>query len=511
MSNVVKEIDDLKEKLMKLADYGKISATAYMLSAATNNNKSLNSEMSLRGETNLPRVLNIVNTTDKKNFIPVYFGRIRIVGFLDTGSDLTVLQDAYFRKIFGDEAPLEKTKITHLLSFSNTIIKVYGGKTINIKLDKKQTYGHPHLLHICEDIPNSPPFVLGLDFMRARMGLIGYTGDPANPYPEVIFKHPNVVQCQVFEESPKDLFLCHGTCILEPYEVRDIEFYLSKAAPVIRTDHILISGQAWDTVSIIPSRSDLEYVPGIQRYSATGRVVNLSNERVKCQVTGKYELINDYETINLVEQNKDQLRINLQKYPLGREILMANKTANIQLPIVTINSVSGIPISEMQVSDIDLADTVCSKEPTYYGEAEIKAEIIEPSGLEMPTIIYKNAAEAVDLSAYNEDVRPYIEDIFIKKYPEVVALHSLDAGNLSNTLGFVQLRLREGEMLPRSRRIFHVSPSDTRHLDDICDLLIKFGYIMRSPICPNGTHLYGLSAYLVPRSKPNCMGRLIVD
>ena len=121
MSNVVKEIDDLKEKLMKLADYGKISATAYMLSAATNNNKSLNSEMSLRGETNLPRVLNIVNTTDKKNFIPVYFGRIRIVGFLDTGSDLTVLQDAYFRKIFGDEAPLEKTKITHLLSFSNTI------------------------------------------------------------------------------------------------------------------------------------------------------------------------------------------------------------------------------------------------------------------------------------------------------------------------------------------------------------------------------------------------------
>ena len=195
------------------------------------------------------------------------------------------MQDAYFRKIFGDEAPLEKTKITHLLSFSNTIIKVYGGKTINIKLDKKQTYGHPHLLHICEDIPNSPPFVLGLDFMRARMGLIGYTGDPANPYPEVIFKHPNVVQCQVFEESPKDLFLCHGTCILEPYEVRDIEFYLSKAAPVIRTDHILISGQAWDTVSIIPSRSDLEYVPGIQRYSATGRVVNLSNERVKCQVT----------------------------------------------------------------------------------------------------------------------------------------------------------------------------------------------------------------------------------
>ncbi len=54
---------------------------------------------------------------------------------------------------------------------------------------------------------------------------------------------------------------------------------------------------------------------------------------------------------------------------------------------------------------------------------------------------------------------------------------------------------RKGEVLPRSRRIFHVSPTDQRHLDDICDLLCKFGYIMRSPSSPNGLHLYGMSSY----------------
>ena len=34
---------------------------------------------------------------------------------------------------------------------------------------------------------------------------------------------------------------------------------------------------------------------------------------------------------------------------------------------------------------------------------------------------------------------------------------------------------------------------------------------MRAPVSPNGCHLYGMSAYLIPRSKPNCLGRLIVD
>ena len=56
--------------------------------------------------------------------------------------------------------------------------------------------------------------------------------------------------------------------------------------------------------------------------------------------------------------------------------------------------------------------------------------------LTFPTIIYKNATEANKLSSYSEEVRPFIKDIFIEKYPDVVALHTLDAGKLSLTLGF---------------------------------------------------------------------------
>jgi len=41
--------------------------------------------------------------------------------------------------------------------------------------------------------------------------------------------------------------------------------------------------------------------------------------------------------------------------------------------------------------------------------------------------------------------------------------------------------------------------------------LVKFGYIQKSLVEPNGTHLYGVSAYLIPRAKPGCLGRLIVN
>ncbi|RPH78729.1 MAG: hypothetical protein EHM77_06640, partial [Planctomycetaceae bacterium] len=68
-----------------------------------------------------------------------------------------------------------------------------------------------------------------------------------------------------------------------------------------------------------------------------------------------------------------------------------------------------------------------------------------------------------------------------------------------------------GETLPRSKRIYHISPVEARHMEDIIDLLCKHGYVAPSPIDTNGTHLYGLSSYLVPRAKPGCMGRLIVD
>ncbi len=43
-------------------------------------------------------------------------------------------------------------------------------------------------------------------------------------------------------------------------------------------------------------------------------------------------------------------------------------------------------------------------EPTYSGEVEINSDLIDPKGIELPTQVFENAADAIDLDSYNEEV-----------------------------------------------------------------------------------------------------------
>ncbi len=75
------------------------------------------------------------------------------------------------------------------------------------------------------------------------MGSISYTGPIGDPKPEVLFNYPMKHYCTTYHESPSKLFMCQAQCTLGPYEITEVEFSLSPAAPIIRTDHILISSQ----------------------------------------------------------------------------------------------------------------------------------------------------------------------------------------------------------------------------------------------------------------------------
>jgi hypothetical protein len=48
------------------------------------------------------------------------------------------------------------------------------------------------------------------------------------------------------------------------------------------------------------------------------------------------------------------------------------------------------------VPDIDVADTVMAKEPAYTREGKIDKEIGEPQGIDLPTVIFKNACGVSD-------------------------------------------------------------------------------------------------------------------
>jgi hypothetical protein len=493
--------------LFELAGYSNVSATSYGISSISNPPTSV--PESTYSTVHTARAYTVAEH-DKKLYIQVFINKLRTVALVDSGSDLSILQFSLYSKLnVFHSCNMQKSDIYSITTFSNEAIKIKGKISWIVKLSPD----HPGInvnFYIIEDRPNIPDCLVGNDLLKSGLGHVGYSGSVVQPRPLVIFKHPTEVSCTVYLASPLDTRLCSAYCKLNPGEKADIEFALNPAAAVIRTDHILISSTDIDDLLIIPSRSDLTYCPLTQSFKAMACVINVGTSLVEDLVTGKIELVNTSTAIPINDSNVVTLRQTLSSYPIGKELLQQKSESRVRFPFLTINALSTLDKSEVLVNDLDYADLIHEKEPTYEGEAIIDHTIID-GGLDIPNIVHSTAADAVGLHHFPVEIRPFIKDIFIEKYPHVVSLHSLDAGDLSKTLGYTSLRLRQGETLPRSKRIFHVSPGDQRHLDDILDLLLKFNYIIKSPIVPTGYHLYGMSAYLIPRSKSNSLGRLIVD
>ena len=158
----------------------------------------------------------------------------------------------------------------------------------------------------------------------------------------------------------------------------------------------------------------------------------------------------------------------------------------------------------------DRSDILGGNKISYTGEAEITNQLVD-GGLEIPTLIHKSAEEALDLNKFPQEIRPYLRKLFFEKYRSVVSLHNLDAGDVSKTLGYTTLKLVPGEKLPRHRRIYQLSPTDSRYLEELLEQFIRFNYVRRAPIDSTDKHLYGMSTYMVPRRKPTDMARLVID
>ena len=492
----------VNNKLLEIAEMGNISATAFMIRREVRQDQ----QFIFRNTS--------INENDKKIYIPVYLNNYRIIACTDTGSDVTIIQKSIFRKIFPRAEVTKATRNLRILSFSGTRVGIEGTFETEIRFNPKKE-GIQVILLIIPDNPSVPSFLFGNDSLRAGMVTLSYTGTTDDPIPTIEFYHPYYFKSPVYYTSPNEAELCYCDYDIGPFETQDANFHLNQAASVLRKDLVLLTSLGWDSVNIIPSLSDLEFDPVSESYAASACIVNLCDEHLKGQLTGRFEITDNHRTVPVNDENKGELKRTLKNHSYGREVLMCQDTTKIDIPILTVNKVSIIEEDQLEtderVKEFTPENTIMKGEPTYTGEAEIKPEIIEPQGLDLPTTIYDTAAEAINLLAYSEEIRPYIKDLFIDKYPEVVALHAIDAGDLSLTLGLTQLRLRPGEVLPRCKRIFHMSPPDTRHLDDICELLIRFGYLIRAPMAPNDRHLYGMASYLVPRAKPATLGRLIVD
>ncbi len=244
-------IEGLAERLFKLAGYSNISATSYMLNS---NRHSF--------------------SPDKKVFLPVYINKYRAVGMLDSGSDLTLMSSSLFKGLKLRETTLITTDNPTLKCFGNQSIHVIGRFNCKIRLYKDHVGIVIPVFVINDNV--STPLLLGNDFLYTGQGALSYVGKAGQPAVSVTFNYPEIYSCHVLYVSPADIYNCSAHVSLGPNQSDDIEFTLNPAAPVLRTDHVLISSVDIENIGIIPSRSDFTFCQGIEAYTAQAKVINLT-------------------------------------------------------------------------------------------------------------------------------------------------------------------------------------------------------------------------------------------
>jgi hypothetical protein len=303
----------------------------------------------------------------KKMYLPIYINKCRIVGLVDCGTDVTILQESLYYKIMPrGKDKLQPSDIENIYSFSNHVVPVSGRINFCVCLSNNHPGFDLHV-YVIPSNANIPELLLGKDFLEAGLADLEFKGDPQNAEPTLSFKYPTTFHSTVHNCPADEIYTCTGEYELGPHQMESIEMYLSPAAPVVYTDWVLITAYIFDKVFIISSRTDIAYDPVRNCFVGTVCIVNTTDKPQWGIVYGKMKPINDYDPLLINDDIMPKLRTQLSNHPLGREILQSNMDYVKKVPTKTINTVSMSKKPHVQISDIDYAGAIFASEPEYSG------------------------------------------------------------------------------------------------------------------------------------------------
>ena len=240
----------------------------------------------------------------------------------------------------------------------------------------------------------------------------------------------------------------------------DINLNLPSWSPFEEGDMVIATQHAQTKANnaiIIPSRSKIE----IKNGKKTCRVRLMNTAPTMTRATIRAELERDeFEKIPIPEKiTKSFCQDFLNKNKLIREVIISENKHLLEVELKEKRYLTQIKQGgaeeEEELTESDIEDTLLEQAP------------------HIPLNISNTVEEAVKIESFDEKIQPYIRDLFLVKYRNVCSLHSLDAGNLSRTLGFVYLRLKPGAVLPTNKRIYKLNNCEANHLFDILSFLQK--------------------------------------
>ena len=176
-------------------------------------------------------------------------------------------------------------------------------------------------------------------------------------------------------------------------------------------------------------------------------------------------------------------------------------------------------LTEKEIKDFNNPEKSCQLSVNYYENEEFEKNLTNQRGYELPTElpdgISRNSMlhieSLVNLDQYEPHVRKYVKSIFLEQFPNLISTSSLQRGNMSETLGKYKIRLKDNVTLPKHKKVYYLSPLETRQLQAILEYLINNGTISKAKNSGDLYHDFSSPGYIIPRSKPEASPRLIIN
>ena len=360
---------------------------------------------------------------------------------------------------------------------------------------------------------------------------------------------------------------------LKPGEIRKQAFYLSEASPMLANYKVLLTADDPEpNILITATKSKIARCGKTKKLYALGLVCNSGTKPFKGTISATLEDANNYKTYQINAKNKDKILrhktlLDLDvddtslfeyegKFVLPDASIMQitkGDQSSIKIehfktePTSHVNSINPVTfpnnvkigqnpdsinndVTDLSQSLTEERHNIVLDQPPSAQEAhkyhdpetavnlglqdvkdeDFQQEILEHKGYYIPEEELRSAKDVIADLKLDEEIRPHIEKIF-GKYDNTVSTHSMMKGNLTKYLGRYKLELKPGAKLPHHRRIYYLAPTESQLMKSILEFMIKNGTIERASPTGDKLDFFSCSAFLVPRSDKNQIGRLIVD
>lgn len=503
----------------------------------------------------------------------VYFQKEKhsLVSLLDTGSDISCISLSYLAEIFKNNFSSVKARIKDttmiVQGFGDQKIKIVGTLLLPISFAPDTQIETISFVVIDDSVKTNLPSIIGIATF-VQFGLtLKISRRYGRNFPYISKVRPNGTFCVIPSRYLTDYELktCYSTdIVLKPGQVSLIKVFLN-AMTLFKEGQLAITSSPLEynhnmdkhqikihTISVHIQKDDNNQLFTYAKVINDGQ--QIYNGRINCHLEDGEE----FEVLDINQQNINRLQntsilheVDIEPSPhfsysheIEFEEIEPNQdkqpTCKINIIQSTVfcpeigsdptaidnNTKNGIALSDER-QPISLDNPLTKEDHEKFNDPNLTIQLglrtltdeqfeptlSEPQGFELPTHIKTTAADIIKLDDYDEEIRPYIKDIFLDSYPEVVPLFSLDRGDLSTYLGRMKLRLKEGAKLPRNKKIFYQSPSDSSHLRSILAYMEKLKMIARVPTAlkDEKTNHFASPCFLLPRKNLDATARLCVD